>query len=408
MAISDALPQFEGGGPLVFVKNTFLDIEHAPSPQDIRRAKTAPATTCEDAWEDAIEIPCEGELCRDVTGSSVTESSFGEPLEVAIQGSNRQSAWLEDAQGWAWAGKEEGTMADLDTPVMGSPMMQAPPSAPVPLYQQLPGLSSSSFGASQLPTQMVFVPVAMGPIASSLPSDAGANGSQNGMAASSFSELVSRQSEQGPRWAMNQLGTAPIGCLANNFGNMLSSAVEDSILSCPGSGADMPDGLVPQPQTLTRSYSAKSGFFRVHWTVDGRKLKSNDKQTVSPPFELSLGSQFPSVTFKMMIYPQAVTEGKGGSCFKKSKGKGYVQLKCEAELAEAFAKVLFRISIGSGSAMKAARGPVEHDFSLSAVCGLPEDQMIWDFLEVVDPDSLTFVVCLEIVPSHRHKRGGWG
>ena len=63
-----------------------------------------------------------------------------------------------------------------------------------------------------------------------------------------------------------------------------------------------------------------------------------DSAEVSPPFELSFGHKFPSVTylgcdylpldlaeeydiawllrFKMMIYPEMVNEGKGGSCFR--------------------------------------------------------------------------------------------
>lgn len=99
-----------------------------------------------------------------------------------------------------------------------------------------------------------------------------------------------------------------------------------------------------------------------------------------------------------MIYPKAVSDSKGGASFKKSRGHGFVQLKCEAELAEAIANVRFRISIGSGDKLQPPRGPVSHNFSSSAVCGLPKDQEEWDFSSVVDPDSATFVVCLEIVP----------
>jgi len=154
----------------------------------------------------------------------------------------------------------------------------------------------------------------------------------------------------------------------------------------------------PQPQTLTRAFSVNSGFCRVHWTVDARKLRGNDKQAVSPPFELSFGPHFPQITFKMMIYPKATNDSKGGASFKKARGRGYVQLKCEAELSEAIANVSFRISIGSGENVQAPRGPVLHNFSSSAVCGLPKEQEEWDFAAVIDQDSMTFVVCLEIVP----------
>lgn len=153
-----------------------------------------------------------------------------------------------------------------------------------------------------------------------------------------------------------------------------------------------------QPQTLTRAYSTNSGYFRVHWTVDARKLRGNDKQAVSPPFDLYFGHDCPQVTFKMMIYPKIVNDAKGGASFKKARGRGFVQLKCEAEMREDFANVSFRISIGSGPNMQEPRGPVQHNFSGSAVGGLPREQEEWDFSNVVEQDSQTFVVCLEIMP----------
>jgi hypothetical protein len=132
--------------------------------------------------------------------------------------------------------------------------------------------------------------------------------------------------------------------------------------------------------------------------VDARKLKGNDKQAVSPAFELSFGPEFPNVTFKMMIYPKVSSDAKGGASFKKGKGKGYVQLKCEAELSEAVAQVAVRIGCGADALTQPMRGPIRHNFSHSAVCGLPKDQEEWDFNTVVNPDSQTFLVLLEIVP----------
>jgi hypothetical protein len=153
---------------------------------------------------------------------------------------------------------------------------------------------------------------------------------------------------------------------------------------------------VPQPHTLQRSFSATSSTFRIFWHVDARKLKGNDKQAVSPPFELSFGTEFPAVTFKMMLYPKVVNDAKGGASFKKAKGKGYVQVKCEAELSDeqTKAQVKFRI----GVAGQDPRGPQSHNFAQSAVCGLPKDQEEWDFTETVDKESQTFQVMLEIVP----------
>eukprot|EP00927_Polykrikos_kofoidii_P041827 TRINITY_DN3568_c0_g1_i2.p1 TRINITY_DN3568_c0_g1~~TRINITY_DN3568_c0_g1_i2.p1 ORF type:complete len:312 (-),score=52.33 TRINITY_DN3568_c0_g1_i2:44-886(-) len=154
----------------------------------------------------------------------------------------------------------------------------------------------------------------------------------------------------------------------------------------------------PQPHTLTRNMSTNSGRFRVHWTVDARKLRGNDKQAVSPPFELSFGSQYPNVIFKMIIYPMFVNDAKGGASFKKARGHGFVQLKCEAELSEAHAQVSYRIYIGSGDKLQAPRGPVLHNFAHSAVSRLPKKEEEWDFNAAVDQESMTFCVCLEVTP----------
>merc|ERR1712187_757942 len=132
---------------------------------------------------------------------------------------------------------------------------------------------------------------------------------------------------------------------------------------------------MPQPQTLTLQ-RIRCGHFRICWTVDARKLRGNDKQAVSPPFDLSFGTRLPNVTFKMMIYPKIIHAEKGGASFKKARGKGHIQLKCESELPAGSAKVSFCLSIGSKNSMKTPRGPVFHDFSSSAVCGLSEE---WDF-----------------------------
>mmetsp|Transcript_85598 Transcript_85598/g.135786 ORF Transcript_85598/g.135786 Transcript_85598/m.135786 type:complete len:240 (-) Transcript_85598:110-829(-) len=233
------------------------------------------------------------------------------------------------------------------------------------------------------------MPVAMAPMGQGAP---GAMPSGYGATPSPVPELPVRQPDRGARWPA--AAPVPAGPMPQNTVTVTSATVPSPLPQGPPT--------VPQPQTLTRAFSVKSGFFRVHWTVDGRKLRGNEKQTVSPPFELSFGHKFPSVTFKMMIYPEMVNEGKGGSCFRKSKGRGYVQIKCEAELEESVAWVSFRISIGSGSKTVGPRGPRYHNFSQSAVTGLEEgptkDEHIWDFTEVLDEASQTFVVCLEIVP----------
>jgi len=151
-----------------------------------------------------------------------------------------------------------------------------------------------------------------------------------------------------------------------------------------------------QPQTLSLTFSKTSQSYLVRWIVDGQKLHSNDKLAVSPPFDLNLARDYSEVRFKMMICPEAQNEGKGGSCFRKSGGKGFVQLKCEAELPCTISSMSFTIGVGNGSSVQETRGPAEHDFTSSAVCGLPKVQEIWDFQKYDDKGSQTFVICLEL------------
>jgi hypothetical protein len=98
----------------------------------------------------------------------------------------------------------------------------------------------------------------------------------------------------------------------------------------------------------------------------------------------------------MIIYPKNVLECRGGPSFKKAKGFGSVQLKCEAEPSEGHGNLKFRLSIGSGPKAEPSREN-EHDFSGSAVCGLKKGQEEWDFNEAVEEDSQTFQVELEVM-----------
>jgi hypothetical protein len=159
-----------------------------------------------------------------------------------------------------------------------------------------------------------------------------------------------------------------------------------------------------QPQTLRQYWCRTTGVTRTEWVVDGRKLRSNDRLTVSPLFKLSDGHvNLPPLPFKMIISPKSESEGKGGASFRKSKGQAVIVLKCEAprEELESY-PISFYLSAGSGRdedpRILAQRGPVTRDFTQSGVCGLPKECESWDLLDVVDEQSQTFVVCLEVLP----------
>lgn len=418
----EAVPQFEGGGPMVLVRNTFLDIEDTPEPGEIVRSKTAPPASGNWDLDDSDEEEEDEQPTADASPTSPGDDSVRDDGALCRTVTHE---WLEEPMQWGWVPKDAGNVqtvsgqapeasaASQGTGHMPSYQAAMPADSlqhPQPqqvlqqmpqgqmlqqgqMASQMPQMPQGQMPQGQMPMQMVLMPVAMAPMGQGAP---GAMTSGYGATAppgpGPVPELPVRQPDRGARWPA--AAPVPAGPMPQNTVTVTSATVPSPLPQGPPT--------VPQPQTLTRAFSVKSGFFRVHWTVDGRKLRGNEKQTVSPPFELSFGHKFPSVTFKMMIYPEMVNEGKGGSCFRKSKGRGYVQIKCEAELEESVAWASFRISIGSGSKTVGPRGPRYHNFSQSAVTGLEEgptkDEHIWDFTEVLDEASQTFVVCLEIVP----------
>lgn len=169
------------------------------------------------------------------------------------------------------------------------------------------------------------------------------------------------------------------------------------------------EGREPPPQVhmLVCSECPVSGTATVIWTVDSKKLKGSDKVAVSPPFQVAC---LPG-TFKMMLCPRTVSDRKGGASFKKAKGRGYVQIKCEAGgNSDTLGVASMNISVGPGRVdskwQSPLKDPVQHNFEDCGVCSLqakteiaaPEsaDKDDWNFLAAVDEASQTFAVRLDL------------
>jgi len=160
-----------------------------------------------------------------------------------------------------------------------------------------------------------------------------------------------------------------------------------------GEGTAIPNA-VAQPQALTLAQS-NEGTLLVRWTVDARKLRSNDKQAVSPSFDISSFGNVPMASFKMIMYPKATIGVHGGACFKKAGGRGILQLKCESDLRDTHTNLTFRFAIGRGSARQGPCRSFTHDFAANAMAEACRSVM-WNFEEVVNQESMTFDVELEI------------
>merc|ERR1712113_639885 len=122
--------------------------------------------------------------------------------------------------------------------------------------------------------------------------------------------------------------------------------------------------------------NTKTGAHRIYWTVDARKLNGSSRTVVSPGFEIVQGGP---PAFRMRVSPQVISTEKGGASFRKSKGRGIIQLKCEADLSPCDSSIVtFRISVGKSREHvknEVPRGPVSHDFiARNGICGLPKEQ----------------------------------
>lgn len=134
---------------------------------------------------------------------------------------------------------------------------------------------------------------------------------------------------------------------------------------------------IPMPRGLSRTICPITGAHTIEWSVEARKLKSSDRQIVSPAFELA-GKPIP---FKLMVFPVSSTEFSGGSSFRNAGGRGFIQLKCDGastELAQFPLEVNFFIHSPQRS-----RGPVRNDFFQKPMCGLPQNVSSWNLKEAV-------------------------
>lgn len=172
----------------------------------------------------------------------------------------------------------------------------------------------------------------------------------------------------------------------------------------PGAMADAGVERKAKAQTVVpvyKHYRRRDGRnehrMQYHWTVDGKKLRSSDREAVSPPFTVK---DCFNLEFKLVLKPKVVEYVKGGSSFRNSRGKGYIELRCVSEhdaLMSCEATLSFKLSIKSAKRTEKFRGSVFHCFRDRATCGLVESQDEWEFGKIVD-DTGTFVVILECDP----------
>jgi hypothetical protein len=142
---------------------------------------------------------------------------------------------------------------------------------------------------------------------------------------------------------------------------------------------------------------ATTSCTHVHWAVDARKLRRDDKQAVSPAFSVMLPG-FGMAPFKILLYANSVPKaGRKSGGFVKANACGRVLLKCESQLPPSCADIAFRIGIGRDDVVQPFRGPAVRNFSEHSCQGLPACEEEWCFAKGVDQNDI-FVVTAEIAP----------
>lgn len=381
------------------VKNTFITIDESPRRRgDRRRLKTEPppATSflddlCCSADNDARSE--DGDVHEDHKKIDVRcQPTATELTEVS-------SPTVSPGARTPWRG---GVNSSLPVPSLSQqvsgPFCMPVPNSPRPRLSGQYGCGPSLSYVQQHPEpqqqqqpqpQMVGTQVGVGvpsgtalvfwPVPATLPYGASASGTSVAQGLSKSARPVSMPVQQNPV-PLSRPCPPPLP-------RLLGSEAAVAAVSNAGSG-----GNGAQPQTVLPSLDA-DGIFRVRWIVDAKKLRGNDRVVVSPPFDVLAGELG---TFRMMLSPAAPDRTRGGATFKNAMGKGKVELKCDTALDRL---LTFRIWIGScapSGRQEPPRGPVQHNFAISGVCGLPEVQSLWNFASVVDDATKTFFVGAEI------------
>jgi len=185
---------------------------------------------------------------------------------------------------------------------------------------------------------------------------------------------------------------APLGDVPEDpkHREMLERARTSHPLTASLEQASFTKKAVPVGLSMMELDKTPDGTTPHQWTVDARKLKTSDKIIVSPSFERPRDGAS-AAKFKLMILPKSVDEKRGGSSFRKAKGRAMVQVKCEANPPEK--KVKLRLSVTDKDNTKQLRpwcGPLVHNFSEANICIISE---LWDL--PFGTDEPTFLVVVE-------------
>lgn len=148
------------------------------------------------------------------------------------------------------------------------------------------------------------------------------------------------------------------------------------------------------PKESSKSTSMRPGALETHqmgankelvrWCVDGTRFESHQERILSPEFQLHFPGQAEPFSFRLVILATQ-TGGKHGAGFRKAKGRGSIELKCQSTVPANVANAVFSISMGHGIGRQTNPTPIVHNFVDKTCCPLRNgEEADWDFKQSVD------------------------
>lgn len=168
--------------------------------------------------------------------------------------------------------------------------------------------------------------------------------------------------------------------------------VQDTFMLTDASfyATDADDSFAPE---LESYFDSAEGVHRVTWSVDLAFLGSDFGEVGSPSFTVSL---CPEVRFELVLLAHAGLASAEPS-FRKSRGRGRVQLRCLDAAGPAAASLGLRFGIGRRSPRWIES--VTHNFAVTPSCAPGANSRPWELQDLADHDGHCVAISIEISPA---------
>eukprot|EP00933_Yihiella_yeosuensis_P060938 TRINITY_DN63741_c0_g1_i1.p1 TRINITY_DN63741_c0_g1~~TRINITY_DN63741_c0_g1_i1.p1 ORF type:complete len:355 (+),score=65.79 TRINITY_DN63741_c0_g1_i1:109-1173(+) len=185
------------------------------------------------------------------------------------------------------------------------------------------------------------------------------------------------------------LGRVSPQFMVQNRPDMETLRKPDPVEALQAESASLP---LPLGAFLVREVT-NDGIECIRWSVDGRKLNSQDKQILSSEFELFCPGQGLQ-PFRLMIKAASKdTRAKGG--FLKAAGFGRLYIKCESSLPFS-GNIAFIVTVGGRSLSGTSQArPIWINFAEKNCCALQNEDEFWDLKAALNGETRRFEVCVQ-------------